>query len=61
MFMGLTSDGVVCLQFYLPADTPQALQALREQELQGLRNDDGQERRPWDRVYNYAVGNSSGS
>lgn len=43
------------MQFYLPSDTPPGLQGLREQELQGLRNDDGQERRPWDRVYNYAV------
>ncbi|KAK9825309.1 hypothetical protein WJX74_007835 [Apatococcus lobatus] len=48
-------------KFYLPADTPPALQSLREQELQGLRNDDGQERCPWDRIYNYAVYNDLGT
>ena len=55
------STETACMQFYLPADTPPALQQLREQELQGLRNDDGQERRPWDRIYNYAVSDSSDS
>ncbi|CAK9205124.1 unnamed protein product [Sphagnum troendelagicum] len=46
---------------YLPADTPEALKELREKELQALRGDGTGERKPSDRIYDYAVYNDLGS
>lgn len=51
----------LCLQAYLPADTPEALKELREKELQALRGDGTGERKPSDRIYDYAVYNDLGS
>ncbi|GLJ21755.1 hypothetical protein SUGI_0405860 [Cryptomeria japonica] len=45
---------------YLPADTPVALAALRNKELQSLRGNGTGKREEWDRVYDYDVYNDLG-
>ncbi len=47
-------------QVYLPDKTPPGLVQLRETEKANLRGDGLGERKPWDRIYDYAIYNDLG-
>lgn len=47
-------------QVYLPDKTPPGLVQLRETEKVNLRGDGLGERKPWDRIYDYAIYNDLG-
>lgn len=49
------------MQTYLPNQTPAALKAFREEELQNLRGDGTGERKEYDRIYDYDVYNDLGN
>ncbi|KAK2648964.1 hypothetical protein Ddye_016453 [Dipteronia dyeriana] len=46
---------------YLPTDTPEALVDLRQEELKILRGDGTEERKEWDRIYDYDYYNDLGN
>ena len=47
-------------QLYLPSETPPGLVELRKKELQKLRGGSKDERKPWDRIYEYDYYNDLG-
>ncbi|XP_022771562.1 probable linoleate 9S-lipoxygenase 4 [Durio zibethinus] len=47
-------------QLYLPSKTPSGLKELRQKELKKLRGGSKDERKPWDRVYEYDYYNDLG-
>ena len=60
MALTLVSRGVACVQSYLPSDTPKGLEDLRKKDLQALRGDGSDERKAFERVYDYDVYNDLG-
>lgn len=59
--MTLSRQTYVCLQAYLPSDTPKPLRAYRENELNILRGSGIETRfQDHDRVYNYDLYNDLG-
>ncbi|KAH9301724.1 hypothetical protein KI387_013307, partial [Taxus chinensis] len=50
-----------CNQPYLPSKTPNGLKDLRQKDLKDKRGDGKGERKPWDRIYDYATYNDLGN
>lgn len=51
----------MCLQSYLPSETPEGLKGLREKELKDLRGDGKGVRKASDRIYDYDTYNDLGN